>query len=64
MGRIIPYIMENKNMFQTTNQLKYQTKYLIRVATRLDATMSISGLYRCNRPEMPEALPLSLVGHT
>jgi hypothetical protein len=56
--------MENKNMFQTTNQLKYQTKYLIRVATRLDATMSISGLYRCNRPEMPEALPLSLVGHT
>ena len=20
MGRIIPYIMENKNMFQTTNQ--------------------------------------------
>ena len=23
MGMIIPYIMENKNMFQTTNQIKY-----------------------------------------
>ena len=23
MGRIIPYIKENKNMFQTTNQLVY-----------------------------------------
>jgi hypothetical protein len=23
MGRIIPYIMENKKMFQTTNQISY-----------------------------------------
>ena len=46
MGRIIPYIMENKNMFETTNQMQKQSQKTSNKSKNIQEIQHISAI-RC-----------------